>query len=51
MYEVIEQILGLSGHHVDPNLISIICAVTYLSVLMFIWDVLVIFVKFLFGRR
>lgn len=51
MYETIEQILGLAGHHADPNLISIICAITYLSVLTFIWDVLVIFIKFLFCNR
>lgn len=51
MYETIERLMGLVGHNADPNMISLVCAVTYLGILFFIIDILTIFIKFLFGRR
>lgn len=47
MYDVIVDFLGLADKGINPNLIAIIVFVVFLSVALTIYDILVIFFRFL----
>lgn len=51
MYQLIYDFFGINGIPVDPNLIFIFVGSAFLIVLMTIYDMIVIFFRYLFGGR
>lgn len=51
MYQYIVQFLGLESMHYDSSLIVVICGVAFIVVLLTVYDILMMVLRFIFGGK
>lgn len=51
MFQLVYDFLGISGYPIDPNLVFVFVGTAFLIVLSTIYDMIVIFFRYMFGGR